>query len=125
MKEILRKEVDEILTNKLNDVIKEFEAQRDQDLEELAALRKAVEDLETEKESIQKKMAGLNTRRSREMGEHNRLTQRLSRFPKVFKMKRAQIEELMIKLTEIDISPKTLNLILASRGKDGGKNAKD
>lgn len=118
----LKKEIDAILVNKLNDAVEAYQVQREQDFEELAELRKAVEDLETERESIQKKMGGLNTRRASEMGEHNRLARALSRFPKKLKADRALIEELMIKLTEIDISPQTLNLILTYRGKGGGEN---
>jgi len=112
MKNELRKEVDEILTNKLEDAIKRFEAERNEQLEQLLTLRKAVEDLELEKAGIMEAMKGLNTRRASDLGEHNRLDGKLRWLERQMKGKRGQVDTLFARLTEVDIDPKTLTLFL-------------
>jgi len=120
----LRKEVDQILSDRLSTAIKAYQAQRDQDFNELAALKKAVETLEADKADVQKTMADLNTRKTSGLAEHNRLTQKLNWMGRQLKGKKNQVDALMKKLTEIEIDPKTLNLLLTYHEKEGNKNGK-
>ncbi|HUV58519.1 MAG TPA: hypothetical protein VMW09_00210 [Desulfatiglandales bacterium] len=117
----LREEIDAILSSKLDDAVKAFQTERGQDFNELVALKKAVESLEAEKAGIVEVMKGLNTKKTSGMAEYNRLTSKLSWFDRQLKGKRGQIDVLMKKLTEIEVDPKTLTLILAYHEKEGNK----
>ena len=124
----LRKEINEILTNKLNAAVKAFQAQREQDLADLFALKGEVDKLEVERADIQKTMAGLNTRKARDLAENNRLDGKLRWIDRQLKGRRGQIDTLMTKLTEIKADPETLSLLLHFREyqeKEGGKHEKD
>jgi len=117
----LRKEILEILSNKLSTAIEAFEAQRNSDLKELVTFKKIVKNLETEKENIQNTMANLNTKRVSDLGEYNRLTQKLNWLSRQLKGKKSQIDALMGKLTELEVNPKMLSLLLTFKA-HGGKD---
>ena len=108
----LEKEVNEILRGKLSDAIEAFQAERDQDLTALAELKESVKSLEAELVAAEQSMRGLNTRKASGLAEHNRMTSKLSWIVRQLRSKRSQADALMRKLTEVEIDPKTLSLIL-------------
>ena len=120
MKNDLRKEVDEILKGKLADAIAAYQANRDQDFDELVALKRAIESLENERADVQKTMGALNTRKSGDLGDYNRLTQKTTWLDRQIKGKKSQVNTLMSKLTQLNVDPNTLTLLLAFQG--GEKN---
>ena len=124
MKSNLRKEINEILSDKLDDAVKAFHTQRDQDFEELIALGKTVELAETERADVQKKMGDLNTAKTSDLAEYNRLTQKLTWLERQLKGKQNQVDALMGKLTKLEVDPKTLTLLLTYHEKKGHKNEK-
>jgi hypothetical protein len=66
-----KKEVDKVLTEKVASAIKDFQAQRDSELQELAELNATLENREAEKERMTGELGALNAlsdqRRSREL----------------------------------------------------------
>ena len=116
MKNDLRKEVDEILKGKLADAIAAYQANRDQDFDELVALKRAIESLENERADVQKTMGALNTRKSGDLGDYNRLTQKTNWLDRQIKGKKSQVNTLMSKLTQLNVDPNTLTLLLAFQG---------
>jgi len=114
MKSNLRKEIDAILSSKLNDALQAYQTEQDQDFEKLAVLKESIESLEAERADVQKKMGSLNVRKNADLAEHNRLDGKLRWLERQMKEKRSQIDALMAKLTEVD--PKTLNLLLNFQG---------
>ena len=120
----LRKEIDQALIDKLDMAIKEFQAQRDEQLKEVVALKKSVETLEAEKAGIVEAMKGLNTAKTSDLAEYNRLTQKLTWLERQLKGKQNQVDALMGKLTKLEVDPQTLNLLLTYHEKKGHKNEK-
>jgi len=66
-----KKEIDKVLTEKVASAIKDFQAQRDEELSELAELSGILENCEVKKKTMTKELEGLNAlsdqRRSREL----------------------------------------------------------
>jgi len=120
----LREEINAILINKLKDAIEAFEASRNQNFDELIVVKGEVENLQAQKAGIVEAMGKLNIGKSRDLGEHNRLTQKASWLNRQVKGKQDQVEKLMEKLTSIHVDPQTL-LLLTYHGKGGGKDEKE
>ena len=124
MKNDLRKEVDEILKGKLADAIAAYQANRDQDFDELVALKRAIESLENERADVQKTMGALNTRKSGDLGDYNRLTQKTNWLDRQVRAKRNQANSLMSKLTQLNVDPEVLALVLACQ-RGGEENVRE
>jgi len=120
-KKDLKKEIEQILSDKLSTAIEAFQTERDQDFNELVVVKKAVETFEAEKADVQKTMGSLNTKKTSGLAEHNRLTQKLNWMNRQLKGKKGQADDLFKKLTELTVDPKTLNLLLTFKA-HGGKN---
>lgn len=121
----LKNEINGILTSKLADAITTFEAGRDADIAELVELRKAVETIATERAGIVEAMGKLNPKKARDLGERNRLDVKLRWIDRQLEGKKDQAGALMTRLIEIEVDPRTLNLLLNFRTyheKRGGKN---
>ena len=94
-----KKEVDKVLGEKVSDAIKDFQAQRDEELSQLAELSESLERCEGEKERMTRELGALNAlsdqRRSRE------LYMKLRRLGKEIEGLKERLEGVFSKLTSI------------------------
>jgi len=123
-KKDLKREISELLNDKFDTAIETLQAQRDQDFEELIALRETVELAEADRAAIQGTIGDLNTAKASDLAEHNRLTQKLAWLDKQIRKKKNHVADLMGKLTELEVNPKTLNLLLTYHETERDKNEK-
>jgi hypothetical protein len=73
----LKKEVDKILGEKVSLAIKDFQAERDQELAELTELSESLERCETEKEQMSKELSSLNLIVGEDQRRHRELSMQL------------------------------------------------
>jgi len=116
MKKDFRKEVDKILSGKLDDAVKAYQAARESDFQRLTELSKSLEGLENKKAASEDEKRGLNPMKSKEKTRFDTLTLQGPRIERNIKKIKAEINSIMKKLTEIEIDPKTLTLLLHFKG---------
>ena len=108
----LRKEIDKILSDKVSVAVKAFQAERDEDFKELLTFNQNLEPLEGKKVAALGEKKGLNLLRNDDLAKSNQLDIKLRWLDGQIKGCKEQIEKVTLKLTEVEIDPKTLNLFL-------------
>jgi chromosome segregation ATPase len=117
----LKKEVDKILGEKVSLAIKDFQAERDQELAELTELSESLERCETEKEQMSKELSSLNLIVGEDQRRHRELSMQLRSLEKDIESLKERSGIFFTRLTfvpalKLDDYP-FLNLLLSFMGK--------
>ena len=100
-KEDWKTEIAKVLTGKVDAVIEEYEAKRDQGFSELSELSAQLDTLEGEKEKLLKEKSVLNPLRNADLKEMNIIETKLPRLEKEIRAYRKRIDDAVVSLTAV------------------------
>jgi predicted nucleic acid-binding Zn-ribbon protein len=106
------KEVNRILTLKVETIVKKFRDERVKDLIELATLSQKLEDLENKTNPFLKERDGLNMLKNADLARRNYLDGHIPWLEKQVKGIQDQIEKITQKLTKVEVDPNILAFLL-------------
>ena len=106
------KEVNRILTLKVETIVKKFRDERVKDLIELATLSQKLEDLENKTNPFLKERDGLNMLKNSDLGRRNFLDGHIPWLEKRARGIRSEVDKIVGRLTEVpDLDNRTFNLL--------------